>query len=58
MFDFNEDKLTYEQPLEGDFNTEDYDNIGEEMTIKAIIKAIDEQIEELKRKKKYLLTGK
>lgn len=42
------------KPLEDDFNIEDCEKIVDEI----IIKAIDEQIEKLKRKKKYLLTGK
>lgn len=42
------------KPLEDDFNIEDCEKIVDEITINAI----DEQIEKLKRKKKYLLTGK
>lgn len=42
------------KPLEDDLNIEDCERIVEDI----IIKAIDEQIEKLKRKKKYLLTGK
>lgn len=41
------------KPLEDDFNIEDCEKIVDEITIKAI----DEQIEKLKRKKKYLLSG-
>lgn len=46
--------LSKVKPLEDDFNIEDCEKTVDEITIKAI----DEQIERLKRKKKHLLTGK
>lgn len=54
LLDGNQDWTCKVKPLEDDFNIEDCEKIVDEITIKAI----DEQIEKLKRKKKYLLTGK
>lgn len=54
LLDGKQDLVCKVKPLEDDFNIEDCEKIVDEI----IIKAIDEQIEKLKRKKKYLLTGK
>lgn len=54
LLDGKQDWTYKVKPLEDDFNIEDCEKIVDEI----IIKAIDEQIEKLKRKKKYLLTGK
>lgn len=54
MLDGKQDWTYKVKLLEDDFNIEDCEMIVDEITIKAI----DEQIEKLKRKKKYLLTGK
>lgn len=54
LLDGKQDWIYKVKPLEDDFNIEDCEKIVDEI----IIKAIDEQIEKLKRKKKYLLTGK
>ncbi|UGO52696.1 hypothetical protein OPT79_66 [Klebsiella phage vB_KpnD_Opt-79] len=54
LLDGNQDWTYKVKLLEDDFNIDDCEKIVDEITIKAI----DEQIERLKRKKKYLLTGK
>lgn len=54
LIDGKQDWTYKVKPLEDDFNIEDCEKIVDEITIKAI----DEQIEKLKLKKKYLLTGK
>lgn len=54
LLDGKQDWTYKVKPLEDDFNIEDSERIVDEI----IIKAIEEQIEKLKRKKKYLLTGK
>lgn len=54
LLDGKQDWTYKVKPLEDDFKIEDCEKIVDEITIKAI----DEQIERLKRKKKYLLTGK
>lgn len=54
LLDGRQDWAYKVKPLEDDFNIEDCEKIVDEI----IIKDIDEQIEKLKRKKKYLLTGK
>ncbi|ATE85800.1 hypothetical protein Sf12_gp74 [Shigella phage Sf12] len=54
LLDGDQDWTYKVKPLEDDFNIEDCEKIVDEITIKAI----DEQIERLKRKKKYPLTGK
>lgn len=54
LLDGKQDWTYKVKPLEDDFNIENCEKIVDEITIKAI----DEQIEKLKRKKKYLLIGK
>lgn len=54
LLDGKQDWTYKVKPLEDDFNIEDCEEIVDEI----IIKAIDEQIEKLKRKRNYLLTGK
>lgn len=54
LLDGKQDWTYKVKPLEDDFNIEDCEKVVDEI----IVKAIDEQIEKLKRKKKYPLTGK